>query len=55
MTPEKAVNNEVIEEQMVNSIERLTISKNDVEPLPDNIDQPGDWKKKIKCNRGPLC
>ena len=45
MTPGKAVNNKVIEEQMVNSIERLTISKNDVEPLPDDIDQPGDWKK----------
>ena len=45
MTPEKAVHNEVLEEQMVNSIERSTISKNDVEPLPHDIDQSDDWKK----------
>ena len=45
MTPEKAVDNEVLEEQMVNSIERSTISKNDVEPLPHDIDQSDDWKK----------
>ena len=45
MTPEKAVDNEAIEEQMVNSIERPTISKNDIEPLPHDTDQPDDWKK----------
>ena len=33
---------------MVNSIERPTISKNDVEPLPHDIE------KNIKRNRGPL-
>ena len=30
---------------MVNSIEHPTISKNDLEPLPHDIDQPDDWKK----------
>ena len=38
MTPEKAVENKVIEEQMVNSIESSTISNNDAEPLPHDID-----------------
>ena len=45
MNPEKAVDNEVMLEQKVNSIERATISKNDVETLPHDIDQPDDWKK----------
>ena len=38
MTPEKAVDNEVIEEQMVNNIESPTIY---------NIDQSADWKNII--------
>ena len=45
MNPEKPVDNEVMDEQKVNSIERPTISKNDVEPLPHDIDQPDDWKR----------
>ena len=45
MTLEKAVDNKVIEEQMVNSIGCPIISKKHVEPLPHEIDQPGDWKK----------
>ena len=45
MNPEKAVDNEVMLEQKVNGIERATISKNDVETLPHDIDQPDDWKK----------
>ena len=45
MNSEKAVDNEVMLEQKVNSIERATISKNDVETLPHDIDQPDDWKK----------
>ena len=53
MTLEKAVDNEVIEEQMVNSMERPTIS-NDVESLPHDVDQPGEWKKNVKCNKGLL-
>ena len=44
MTPEKAVDKEVIEDQMVNSIESPTISINVAEPLPHDIDQPVDWK-----------
>ena len=45
MTLEKGGDNKVIEEQMVSSIEHPTISKNDIEPLPHDIDQPDDWKK----------
>ena len=45
MTPGKVVDKEVIEEQMVNCIERPIISKNDVEPLRHDTDQPDDWKK----------
>ena len=45
MMPEKAVDNKVIEEQMVNNIESLTITNNDAEPLPRDIDQPANWKK----------
>ena len=40
MTPERAVDIEVIGEQMVNSTESPTISNNDVQPLPHDIDQP---------------
>ena len=32
---------------MVNSIESPTISNNDAEPLPYDIDQPTDWKKIV--------
>ena len=32
---------------MVNSIESPTISNNDAEPLPHDIDQSVDWKKII--------
>ena len=39
MTREKAVNIEVIGKQMVKSIESPTISNNDVQPLPYDIDQ----------------
>ena len=45
MTPEKTVDNEVNEEQVVNSAESPTISSNDTELLPHDIDQPVDWKK----------
>ena len=45
MTLEKAVDDKAIELQMVNSIESPTISNNDIEPLPYQIDQPVDWKK----------
>ena len=38
MMPEKATDNEAIEEQMVNSIESPTISNIEA-------DQPVDWKK----------
>ena len=48
ITPGKAVDNKVIAEKMVNSIERPTISKNDVESLPHDIE------KNIKRNRAPL-
>ena len=47
MTPEKAVDNEVIEEQMVNNIESPTIYNNDADPLLYDIDQSADWKKMI--------
>ena len=47
MTPEKPVENEVIKNHMVNSIETPTISNNDAEALPHDIDQPIDWKKII--------
>ena len=47
MTPEKTVDNEVIEEQMVNSVESPIISNKDVESLAHNIDQPVDCKKII--------
>ena len=47
MTPEKGGDNEVVEEQMLNNIESPTISNNDSEPLPHDIDQPVDWKKII--------
>ena len=47
MTPKKVVDNKVIEEQMVNSIESPTISNNDAEPLPHDINQPTDWKKIV--------
>ena len=40
MTPEKAVDNEVIEEQMVNSVASITILNNDDEPIPHDTDQP---------------
>ena len=40
MTPEKAVDNEVIEEQMVNGVASTTILNNDDEPLPHDTDQP---------------
>ena len=35
------------ETQMENNIESPTISNNDAEILPHDIDQPADWKKKI--------
>ena len=54
MTPEKVVENEVIEEHMVNSIESLTITNNDAELLPHDIDQAVYWKKNYKCNRRSL-
>ena len=44
MTPEKTVDNGVIKEQMVNSIESPTIPNKEVEPLPYDIDQPIGWK-----------
>ena len=44
MTLEKTVDNGVIKEQMVNSIESPTISNKEVEPLPYDIDQPIGWK-----------
>ena len=47
MTPEKAVDNEVIEEQMVNNIESPTIYNNDADPLLHDIDQSADWKNII--------
>ena len=47
MTPEKAVDNEVIELQMVNNIESPTIYNNDADPLLYDIDQSADWKKMI--------
>ena len=47
MTPKKVLHNKVTEEQMVNSIESPTISNNDAEPLPYDIDQPTDWKKIV--------
>ena len=47
MTPEKAVDNKVIEEQMVNNIESPTIYNNDADPLLYDIDQSADWKKMI--------
>ena len=47
MTREKVVNIEVIGKQMVKSIESPTISNNDVQPLPYDIDQLVDWKKII--------
>ena len=46
ITPEKTRDNEVTKEQMVNSIERSTISNKDVEPLPYDIDQPVDSEKQ---------
>ena len=42
------------ETQMENNIESPTISNNDAEILPHDIDQPADWKKNNKCNRRPL-
>ena len=30
---------------MENSIESHTISNNNTEPIPHDIDQPADWKK----------
>ena len=45
MTPEKTVDNKVIEKQLVNNMEGPTTSNNDVEPLARDIDQPDDWKK----------
>ena len=48
---EKAVDQKVIEKQMVNSIESPTISNNDVEPLPHEIEQQKKLQKK-KGNRG---
>ena len=47
MTPEKTVDNEVIEEQMVNGIKHPTtaIMSNHIQPLPHEIDQSFDWKK----------
>ena len=47
MALEKVVDNEVIQEQMINSIVSPTIPNNDVEPLPHDIDQPVDCKKII--------
>ena len=47
MTPEKAGDNKVIEEQMVNNIESPTIYNNDADPLLYDIDQSADWKKMI--------
>ena len=44
MTPEKTVDNGVIKEQMVNSIESPTISNKEVEPLPYDIGRPIGWK-----------
>ena len=44
-TKEKAVDNKAITEQMVYSIESLTILNNDVEPLPQDFDQPVGGKK----------
>ena len=52
MMPEKPVDNEVIEEQMVNSTESPTISNNDAEPLPHDIDQSVDRKKIINVIEG---
>ena len=43
---EKAVDQKVIEKQMVNSIESPTISNNDVEPLPHEIEQQKKLQKK---------
>ena len=48
---EKAVDQKVNEKQMVNSIESPTISNNDVEPLPHEIEQQKKLQKK-KGNRG---
>ena len=47
MMLEKTVDNEVIEEQMVNSVESATIWNKYVEYLAHNIDQPVDRKKII--------
>ena len=45
MKLQEAVDNKVIEEQVVNNIERPIISNNDAEPQPQDIAQPADWKK----------
>ena len=47
MMLEKTLDNEVIEEQMVNSVESPTIWNKDVESLAHNIDQPVDRKEII--------
>ena len=45
MKLQEAVDNKVIEELVVNNIERPIISNNDAEPQPQDIAQPADWKK----------
>ena len=45
MTPEKAVYNDAIKEEMVNSIYLPTISDKEVESIPHDIDWPVNWKK----------
>ena len=48
---EKAVDKKVIEEQMVNSVEIPTISNNDVESPPREIEQQKKLQKKNNNNK----
>ena len=50
MKPEKTVDNEVTDEQMVHRIENPAVSNIDLKRIPYDTDKPAGWKKM--CNRG---